>query len=56
MFIQSQSRPWERLPYEDNEPSRNPGRLFLFSIPDLIRDPEGRRYSSFRAFHPLEAI
>jgi hypothetical protein len=35
------------LPYEDNEPSRNPGRLFLLSIPDLIRDPEGRLHSSF---------
>jgi hypothetical protein len=32
------------LPYEDNEPSRSPGRLFLLSIPDMIRDPEGKRH------------
>jgi hypothetical protein len=30
--------------YEDDEPSRSPGRLFLLSIPDLIRDPEGREF------------
>jgi hypothetical protein len=36
------------LPYEDNEPSRSPGRLFLLSIPDLIRDPEGKRHSLFK--------
>jgi hypothetical protein len=34
----------EPLPYEDNEPSRSQGRLFLLSIPDLIRDPEGREF------------
>jgi hypothetical protein len=32
------------LPYKDNELSRSPGRLFLLSIPDLIRDPEGREF------------
>jgi hypothetical protein len=46
--IASQSRQRIPLPYEDNEPSRSLGRLFLLSIPDLIRDPEGRSYSSFR--------
>jgi hypothetical protein len=38
----SQSRLLGPLPCEDNELSRSPGRPFLLSIPDLIRDPEGR--------------
>jgi hypothetical protein len=40
-FIQIQSSQRQRLSYEDNELSRNPGRFFLLSIPDLILDPEG---------------
>jgi hypothetical protein len=27
---------------------QEPGRLLLLCIPDLIRDPEGRRYGSFK--------
>ena len=44
----SQSRQRGRLPYEDNEPAKSRRRFLLFSIPDLIRDPEGRRHSSFK--------
>jgi hypothetical protein len=44
--IASRSSQWEPPPYEDHEPSKSQGRLFLLSIPDLIRDPEGRRDGS----------
>jgi hypothetical protein len=48
LVIASQNRQRGPLPCEDNEPAISPGRLSLFSIPDLIRDPERRRNGSFQ--------